>query len=44
MTTTALKSFSLYDKFSGSWGRTLVIGIPMVFLVLVFMLPFLVVF
>lgn len=44
MATTALKSFSLYDKFSGSWGRALVIGIPMLFLVLVFMLPFLVVF
>jgi putrescine transport system permease protein len=44
MATTALKSFSLYDKFSGSWGRSLVIGIPMLFLVLVFMLPFLVVF
>jgi putrescine transport system permease protein len=44
MATTAIKSFSLYDKFSGSWGRALVIGIPMLFLVLVFMLPFLVVF
>ena len=44
MATTALKSFSLYDKLSSSWGRALVIGIPMLFLVLVFMLPFLVVF
>ena len=44
MATTALKSFSLYDKMTGSWGRTVVIGIPMLFLLLVFLLPFLVVF
>jgi putrescine transport system permease protein len=34
----------LYAKFTGTWGRTAVIGVPMVFLLLVFLLPFLVVF
>lgn len=34
---------SLYDRINGSWGRAIVIGIPMVFLLLVFLLPFLIV-
>ena len=36
--------FSLRHKISGPWGRTAVIGVPMVFLLAVFLLPFLVVF
>lgn len=35
---------SLYDKITGSWGRTAVIGVPMIFLLAIFLLPFLVVF
>jgi len=35
---------SLITKFTGAWGRTAVIGVPMVFLLAVFLLPFLVVF
>ena len=44
MVSNALKGFSLYDKLTGSWGRKAVIGVPMLFLLLVFLLPFLVVF
>lgn len=44
MAIAALKGFSLHDRLTGSWGRTTVIGVPMVFLLLVFLLPFLVVF
>jgi putrescine transport system permease protein len=44
MATTASHSNSLYDRFTGTWGRTVVIGIPMGFLLAVFLLPFLVVF
>lgn len=44
MTTNAMKRFSLYDKITGPWGRTAVIGMPMAFLLAVFLLPFLVVF
>jgi putrescine transport system permease protein len=44
MATMAHKGFSLYDKVTGAWGRTVVIGIPMVFLLCIFLLPFLVVF
>ncbi len=44
MATVAIKNQSLYTKLTGAWGRTMVISIPMVFLLLVFMLPFLVVF
>ena len=44
MATIALQRASLYDKWTGSWGRTAVISVPMVFLLLVFLLPFLVVF
>jgi putrescine transport system permease protein len=34
----------LYDKLTGSWGRTALIGVPMLFLLAFFLLPFLVVF
>ena len=43
MAFSALQS-SLYNKLTGAWGRTVVIGVPMAFLLVVFMLPFLVVF
>ena len=43
MATTAFKGFSLYDKLTSSWGKTAVIGVPMLFLLVVFLLPFLVV-
>jgi putrescine transport system permease protein len=33
-----------YARMAGPWGRVAVIGVPMVFLLLVFLLPFLVVF
>jgi putrescine transport system permease protein len=35
---------TLYSKLTGSWGRTAVISVPMLFLLTVFLLPFLVVF
>ena len=44
MATAVLKNQSLYTKLTGAWGRTMVISVPMAFLLLVFMLPFLVVF
>ncbi|TXH90726.1 MAG: ABC transporter permease subunit [Rhodoferax sp.] len=44
MSTFAQSPQSLYDKITGSWGRTAVIGVPMVFLLAIFLLPFLVVF
>ena len=44
MAFTSLKGLSLYDKVTGSWGRSAVIGVPMVFLLAVFLLPFMVVF
>jgi putrescine transport system permease protein len=44
MATAALPNHSLYTKLTGAWGRTAVIGVPMAFLLVVFMLPFLVVF
>ena len=45
MSSTSIRSpLSLYDKITGSWGRTAVIGVPMVFLLAIFLLPFLVVF
>jgi len=34
----------MHSKFTGTWGRNAVIGVPMLFLLVVFMLPFLVVF
>jgi putrescine transport system permease protein len=43
MTTKALHG-SLYTKLTGSWGKAAVIGMPMVFLLFVFLVPFLVVF
>jgi putrescine transport system permease protein len=44
MATAALSSQSLHSKLTGAWGRNVVIAIPMLFLLVVFMLPFLVVF
>ena len=44
MAIAALSSHSLHTKLTGAWGRNVVIAIPMVFLLVVFMLPFLVVF
>ena len=44
MTSTPFKSHSLFDRLTETWGRRAVIGMPMVFLLLVFLLPFLVVF
>lgn len=35
---------SLHHKFTGAWGRKAVIGIPLLFLLVFFLLPFLVVF
>jgi len=34
----------MHSKFTGTWGRNAVIGVPMLFLLVVFLLPFLVVF
>jgi putrescine transport system permease protein len=44
MATASLTSQSLHTKLTGAWGRNVVIAIPMLFLLIVFMLPFLVVF
>lgn len=44
MSTSIRNPLSFYDKITGSWGRTAVIGVPMVFLLAIFLLPFLVVF
>lgn len=44
MTSTSRLGPSLYDKFTGVWGRMAVIGIPSAFLLAFFLLPFLVVF
>lgn len=44
MATASIPSQSLHTKFTGAWGRNVVIAIPMLFLLVVFMLPFLVVF
>ena len=44
MTSTPFQSHSLFDRLTVTWGRRAVIGVPMVFLLLVFLLPFLVVF
>lgn len=44
MTTEAFKAHSALDTWIEKWGRSAVIGVPMVFLLLVFLLPFLVVF
>lgn len=43
--TTSVKPVSfLYDKLTGAWGRKAVIGVPLTFLLVFFLLPFLVVF
>ena len=44
MTHSPYKSHSVVDRLTEAWGRRAVIGVPMVFLLLVFLLPFLVVF
>ena len=44
MAIAALNPQSLHSKFTGAWGRNAVISVPMLFLLLVFLLPFLVVF
>lgn len=44
MSTSIRSPLSLYDKITGSWGRSAVIGVPMIFLLAIFLLPFLVVF
>ena len=44
MAPSTLKVSSLYGKVTGAWGRTAVISVPMIFLLIVFLLPFLVVF
>jgi putrescine transport system permease protein len=44
MASPARTSQSLHSKLTGAWGRNVVITIPMLFLLVVFMLPFLVVF
>ncbi len=44
MTALALPRPSLYDKLTGAWGRKLVIGIPLLFLLSFFLFPFLIVF
>ncbi|MDO8450591.1 MAG: ABC transporter permease subunit [Rhodoferax sp.] len=44
MTASASPVPSLRDKLTGAWGRQAVIGIPLVFLLVFFLLPFLVVF
>lgn len=44
MIASTMKNSSLLSKLTGPWGRTAVIGVPMVFLLAVFLLPFLVVF
>jgi len=44
MAASSLKISSLQSKITGSWGRNAVISVPMTFLLLVFLLPFLVVF
>jgi putrescine transport system permease protein len=44
MSSSVYKSHSIIDRLTEAWGRRAVIGVPMVFLLLVFLLPFLVVF
>ena len=44
MATATLSVTPLHTKLTGAWGRNVVIAIPMVFLLAVFLLPFLVVF
>ncbi|MDT8991262.1 ABC transporter permease subunit [Curvibacter sp. APW13] len=44
MSTSIRNPLSFYDKISGNWGRAAVISVPMLFLLVFFLLPFLVVF
>lgn len=44
MTTFALSPSYLHERFTGTWGRKLVIGIPLLFLLSFFLFPFLIVF
>ena len=44
MTPSFDKSHSVIDRLTKAWGKRAVIGVPMVFLLLVFLLPFLAVF
>lgn len=44
MTAPATQASFLYDKLTGAWGRVALIGVPMAFLLVFFLLPFLVVF
>ena len=44
MTVNAMKRSYLHQKITGPWGRAAVIGAPMLFLLGVFLLPFMVVF
>jgi len=44
MSSAAASTFSLHDRITGVWGRRMVIGVPMLFLLAFFLLPFLVVF
>jgi putrescine transport system permease protein len=43
MASTVFNSTELKEKLTGVWGRNVLIGVPMVFLLIFFMLPFLVV-
>lgn len=44
MTASVKSAFSALDKFTQAWGRKAVIGLPLMFLLVFFLLPFLVVF
>ena len=44
MTTPVKSDFSVQDRLTEAWGRKFVIGFPMVFLLVFFLLPFLVIF
>ena len=44
MTASVKPASSLHHKLTGTWGRKVVIGIPLVFLLIFFLLPFLIVF
>ena len=44
MTDFLSKNHQMRDRLAGLWGSSIVIGVPMVFLLLVFLMPFLVVF
>lgn len=44
MSSVAASTFSLHERITGVWGRRMVIGVPMLFLLAFFLLPFLVVF